>query len=433
MNSEITQELIKKFSSLYNTENNKELEKNITKNGLQKTLINKAVIEENKREFNIELPIIKREDQKESSRCWIYAGINFLKYDISKKLKCNINQIELSYNYISFFDKLEKFNSIYEIVIDEEDVDTSNIFKIGITEAGYWIYFVEIIEKYGLVPLCTMPENINSYNSDMLLKILNEKLKKDIFELLQKKKCYNKEKMMELKENKLFEVYNILAKTIGEPKFNFEYSYTNNNGEKIVLENITPNQFKEKITTNNLRDYISVASFDMENKQYYKKYENKFYQDIYRLTYPTYINIPINELKELTIKQLKDGMAVRFSSEIRKDIDNENGIMDCRIYNYNKISPSERLSKKELLESKESFAAHAMSFSGVHIENNKPVRWKVEDTRNTTRNYKGSYVMNDNFFDKYVYAVYIHKKYLNTKQIEAYNSDAIQVDIDDVF
>ena len=27
MNSEITQELIKKFSSLYNTENNKELEK----------------------------------------------------------------------------------------------------------------------------------------------------------------------------------------------------------------------------------------------------------------------------------------------------------------------------------------------------------------------------------------------------------------------
>lgn len=433
MHSEITQELIKKFSSLYNTENNKELEKNITKNGLQKTLINKAVIQENKREFNIELPIIKREDQKESSRCWIYAGINFLKYDISKKLKCNINQIELSYNYISFFDKLEKFNSIYEIVIDEEDVDTSNIFKIGITEAGYWIYFVEIIEKYGLVPLCTMPENINSYNSDMLLKILNEKLKKDIFELLQKKKCYNKEKMMELKENKLFEVYNILAKTIGEPKFNFEYSYTNNNGEKIVLENITPNQFKEKITTNNLRDYISVASFDMENKQYYKKYENKFYQDIYRLTYPTYINIPINELKELTIKQLKDGMAVRFSSEIRKDIDNENGIMDCRIYNYNKISPSERLSKKELLESKESFAAHAMSFSGVHIENNKPVRWKVEDTRNTTRNYKGSYVMNDNFFDKYVYAVYIHKKYLNTKQIEAYNSDAIQVDIDDVF
>lgn len=433
MNSEITQELIKKFSSLYNTENNKELEKNITKNGLQKTLINKAVIEENKREFNIELPIIKKEEQKESSRCWIYAGINFLKYDISKKLKCNINQIELSYNYISFFDKLEKFNSIYEIVIDEEDVDISNIFKIGITETGYWIYFIEIIEKYGLVPLCTMPENINSYNSDMLLKILNEKLKKDIFELLKKKKCYNKEKMMELKENKLFEVYNILAKTIGEPKFNFDYSYTNNNGEKIVLENITPNQFKEKITTNNLRDYISVASFDMENKQYYKKYENKFYQNIYRLTYPTYINIPVNELKELTIKQLKDGIAVRFSSEIRKDIDNENGIMDCRIYNYNKVLPNQRLSKKELLESKESFAAHAMVFSGVHIENNKPVRWKVEDTRSTSRNYKGSYVMNDNFFDNYVYAVYIHKKYLNTKQIEAYNSDAIQVDIDDVF
>ena len=107
--------------------------------------------------------------------------------------------------------------------------------------------------------------------------------------------------------------------------------------------------------------------------------------------------------------------------------------MDCRIYNYNKVLPNQRLSKKELLESKESFAAHAMVFSGVHIENNKPVRWKVEDTRSTSRNYKGSYVMNDNFFDNYVYAVYIHKKYLNTKQIEAYNSDAIQVDIDDVF
>ena len=433
MKTEISLELIKKFNSLYNTKENREDEKHIIEEGIYDYIIDRNVIKENKREFSIELPQLKRENQQESSRCWIYAGINFLKYDVFNKLNCNINDIDFSCNYISFFDKLEKCNSIYEAVINNGKTSLTDIFKIGITEWGYWIYFVEIIEKYGLVPLNTMPENKNSYNSDFLLNILNEKVKKDVYDLLKKRESCTTEEIKKYKEIKLFEIYNILSKTLGEPKYCFNYSYINKHGEKIRFENVTPIEFKNKITTNNLRDYVAVASFEMENKDYYKKYEKRFYQDIYERTYPTYINVPKNELKELTIKQLKDGMAVRFSSEIRKDIDNKNGIMDCRIFNYNKLQINDRLSTKELLESKESFAAHAMIFTGVNIKNDKPNRWKVEDTRNTSRNYEGSYVMNDNFFDKYVYAVYINKKYLTDNQIKAYKSNSIPVDIDDVF
>lgn len=433
MNKNITNDLINKFRKKYNNKDNKKIESQIKNNSLYKALMDLQIVEVNKKKFTIELPSVKRENQGESFRCWIYAGINFLKYDISRKLNCDINSINLSYNYISFFDKLEKFNSIYETIIEENNPDLDSIFKVGITEWGYWSYFVEIIEKYGIMPYDIMPETVNSLNSKLLLSILNEKLKKDIFCILKYKKSKNTDELMILKEEMLFEVYSILSKIIGEPKLRFNYIYRDNKGDVKKITNISPIQFKNKILELNLRDYISVASFDTKDKKYYRKYENHYFQNIYKSSYPSYINVPINELKELAIKQLKDNIPVRFSSEIRKDIDLENGIMDCRLYQYNKFFQIISLTRKELLESKESSATHAMIFTGVNLENEIPTHWKVEDTRNVCENYNGSYVMNDNFFDKYVYAVYINKKYLNQKQREACDSSPIMVKIDDPF
>ena len=83
MKTEISLELIKKFNSLYNTKENREDEKHIIEEGIYDYILDRNVIKENKREFGVELPQLKRENQQESSRCWIYAGINFLKFEWS--------------------------------------------------------------------------------------------------------------------------------------------------------------------------------------------------------------------------------------------------------------------------------------------------------------------------------------------------------------
>ena len=130
MNKQITLDLIKKFSKKYNNNSlNKIIENAITKNGLEKSCIDNNIIIENQPIFNIELPEGKRYDQKDNYRCWIYAGLNFIKYNIAQNLKINLKNFALSNNYIAFFDKLEKSNNTYENIINLKNTNWDYINK----------------------------------------------------------------------------------------------------------------------------------------------------------------------------------------------------------------------------------------------------------------------------------------------------------------
>ena len=84
---EISLEDIKEFSKEYNSNpTNKIIENAITTNGLEEACLNRDVIAENQFVFNIELPDSKRYHQKDSWKCWIYAGINMIKYNMAKNL-----------------------------------------------------------------------------------------------------------------------------------------------------------------------------------------------------------------------------------------------------------------------------------------------------------------------------------------------------------
>lgn len=57
-----------------------------------------------------------------------------------------------------------------------------------------------------------------------------------------------------------------------------------------------------------------------------------------------------------------------------------------------------------------------MVFTGVHIVDGKIQRWKVEDSYGTEGETNGYYIMNDNFFEKYVSNIVVHKKYMTEEQ-----------------
>lgn len=57
-----------------------------------------------------------------------------------------------------------------------------------------------------------------------------------------------------------------------------------------------------------------------------------------------------------------------------------------------------------------------MTITGVHLENNSPIRWKVEDSYGDKEKVNGYYIMNDNYFDDFVITIIVDKKYLDEKQ-----------------
>ncbi len=193
MNQQISLEDIARFSEQYNKDRkHKIIENSITRNGLENTCIDRQIIIENQPIFNIELPESKRYDQENSYKCWIYAGINVIKHNIAKNLNIDIMNLEISNTHISFFDKLEKSNNTYENIIELENVDLDYIHKekvmqYCVSEGGYWQWFVAIINKYGIVPMNFMPDNIESKNYQKITEIFTEKVKKDITYLLKLK------------------------------------------------------------------------------------------------------------------------------------------------------------------------------------------------------------------------------------------------------
>lgn len=66
-------------------------------------------------EFNLNIKTHNITDQKNSARCWAFAGLNILREKVIKK--CNLDNFELSGSYIAFYDKLERFNILLERLI----------------------------------------------------------------------------------------------------------------------------------------------------------------------------------------------------------------------------------------------------------------------------------------------------------------------------
>mgnify|MGYP001036939131 CR=1 FL=1 len=440
MEKQISFEQIEEFKQIYNSDKtNKIIENAITKNGLENACINRDIIIENQPIFNIELPESKRYNQQDSWRCWIFGGLNLIKHNIAKNLNIDVMNLELSDNYIAFFDKLEKSNNVYENIIELEKIDfdyirKENIIKYAVSEGGYWDFFVAIVNKYGIVPYLFNPNVVESKNYAKIEYLYTEKIKKDIVKLCELKKNGSDKDLLREKKNKLLqENYILLSKILGEPITKFNYEYKDKNGEYKRIENLTPIEFKNQFLDLKLENFVTIGNTPMYNKEYYKVYRRKYTENVYQNSYVKYLNLPIEDLKELTIKQLEDNIPVYMGAHILKFRDKCSGILDTRLYNYKESLNFETLSKEEALNLYDISMHHIMTFTGVNIIDNKPQRWKIEDSYGDSEKVNGYYIMNDNFFNDFVLSVVIDKKYLSDTQLKLLDQEVIDFENDDPF
>ena len=439
---ELTLEDIKAFSKEYNANpTNKIIENAITTNGLENACLDRDIIRENQPVFNIELPDTKRYDQKESWKCWIYAGFNMIQYNMAENLNMNLMDFELSSNYIAFFDKLEKANTTYENIIrlpienaTLEHIKKEQLLKNCVTEAGFSEWFASIIKKYGIVPYSYMPNPKEGEDGDKISRIFREKVKKDVICLLEEKKQgKNEEELRNLTKEYAKQNYIFLSKILGEPPMTFDLEYKDKNGTYISQKCITPMDFKNQYLTLNLDDFVSIANMPMYNKEYNKVYRLKHFGNVYKNSYRQFLNLPIEDLKRCAIEQLKDGIPVCTSIEINsKSVYEKQGILDTRVYNYENTLNMHSLNKREGLDFSEIHLSHCMTITGVNIVDDHIERWKVEDSYGAGPDEKpnGYYTMNDNYFDKFVMDIIINKKYLTEEQRKLLEQEPIVYDID---
>lgn len=435
MNSIISSEDLEEFGKNFRENKNEELQNRLKDNPLLDVCLNAQARDENKFEFNVELEECRRYTQAKSLRCWLFATLNFIKNDIAHNLGQSTMDFEFSANFLNFYDKLEKANHAYQMMIDLDvdlnsfrmcDYETHPILtgylKSPVRENGKINYAVSLLKKYGIVPSSAMPETYNSSNSDDFNNLFMRKVKFDMLEILRLRKengdVYSAKKQM------LSECYSMLAHVLGEPPKTFDYTYNNENGEAVKIEGITPLEFYRSYCKINFDDYIQLANYPIF--EYYKKFKRRFTQDIVEGEEYKFVNIPLSEFSELCVRQLQAGIPVPIACENRKYRDSESKILDTRNFDFEKLFGYRDMTKEQSLSAFDTRSRHVMVVRGVHLEDGKPVRWKVEDSYGDDARINGYYVMNNNYFEKCVFFALINKKFVSDKIIEASKLEPVE-------
>lgn len=368
--------------------------------------IDNDVINTTNNEFNIDMKEYKIYDQKGSMLCWIYASLNLIKRELASKLNVDEEYLDFSVSYISFFDRYEKLNMLYDEIINK-DYEINNIkyllFDL-VNTFGSFASFKYLVDKYGMVLEHQMPSNHNIYLPNDINGILKEKIINDVEKLISTKESKTKNDLNKLKEELLEEDYRILSNIFGEPPKMIDLNF-------LQLDSMTTLEFRDQYVRDILNQYINVTSLNL--LEYNREYELSF--NVPNLETTKYLNVDTTEIKNAITKSLKDGYPVWFGCSYRYmsgSVKNTNGILDSQLYRFDKIGIKKL--PKDIAE-KYSFLNydHAMIFTGVDVRENKSTKWKVLNTFGKENNREGYFVMNSNFFDENVFLFAIKKQYLD--------------------
>jgi bleomycin hydrolase len=384
-----------------------------TGNSLSQLALSREVLDQDNDLFSNVLKGQSITNQKGSERCWLFAALNVLRPEVMKKFK--LETFELSENYLSFWDKLEKANRFLDYMIELADRDPldremSLLLRRPVDEGGWWDYVAALIEKYGVVPADAMPEASNSDNSGLLFSLLGQKLRVDAVALRKmKKNGKTPAELQAAKQKMLEEVYRILVLSVGEPPRQFAWRYAAKDGKPTAPETITPQRFyKEKIGID-LSQYVSVMNHPMH--PYGKNYvfaRSRNMSDGKDLHFP---NVESAEMKEWAIKSICDGQPVWFGCDVGRDQDR--GMMALGLHDYQTLFGVDlTLDKADGLLMRGSISSHAMVLVGVDLVHGKPLKWKVENSWGKDKGKDGYWHLYDSWFDKYVYQLVIRKAYL---------------------
>ncbi|MEA2096903.1 MAG: C1 family peptidase [Candidatus Cloacimonadota bacterium] len=398
--------------------------------GLDEIALNHKSKTEMLHTFSLELTTGKITSQNKSGRCWLFAGLNTMRFKIMKDL--DLKNFELSQTYQMFFDKIEKANYFLENILETLNEETNSrlimwLLSAPLNDGGQWDMFTSIVEKYGVVPKETMPETFASSNSARMNHILTLKLRGYASTL--REDYQNGETIEKLKIDKqkmVFEFYRLLTMFLGIPPKNFTFEYTNKDKKFHRDIDITPKEFYSKYVDIDLKDYISIINAPTKDKPFNKTFTVQYLGNVEGGNMVKYLNVGMKTFKKLALSQLKDGIPVWFGSDVGQKMKRENGILDENIYDYeNALQSKFNLDKADRLDYGESLMTHAMVFTGVNLVDDVPNRWKVENSWGDKNGKKGYFVMSDKWFEEYTYQIVINKKYLQKDLIKAWELEPI--------
>ncbi|KAL4803396.1 peptidase C1B, bleomycin hydrolase [Aspergillus unguis] len=381
-------------------------------------LANRAAYKSDIQVFNVKVPIEGSPitNQRSSGRCWLFASTNIFRVPIMRAY--GLKDFELSQAYLFYWDKIEKANYFFEKIIETADEDITGrlvqkLLEDPVTDGGQWDMVVNLVKKYGLVPHDVYPDNFNAQNSSKMNWLLTAKLREQAFvlrRLASSTKSGEVAQLSSVKEKFLKEIHSLVTIMLGpppSPEKKFTWQYNDPEGKAREIQQ-TPLEFGRRAYSESSRAKVSphrlVSLVNDPRNEYNRLMTVDKLGNVVEGQPLSYVNVEMTTLKQGVIAMLRAGHPVFFGCDVGKFSDRTLGIMDPEILDLTLgFNISLGMDKAQRLTSGETAMTHAMVITAVHIENGKPVRWRVENSWGEASGDKGWYVMSDRWMDEYTF------------------------------
>jgi len=397
---------------------NKYMQNAVTVTTINKLALNRAVVTGIDNSFSCKLDDWAVTNQRNSGRCWIFAGTNLLRVGAMRKM--NRKEFEFSQSYIFFWDKIERANYFLESIIDTADRPDGDrtvdfLLSSPISDGGQWNMFISLIGKHGLVPKTVMPESESSSNSYVMNKFLKAKLREGAKSLRDMRaKGASVKKLREAKHDILAVIYRILSIHLGTPPERFDWQWRDKDNKFHRDGELTPQEFAERYVTLDLDEYACLVHDPRPSSPFGRTFTVAYLGNVVGGEPVKYLNVDIDTMKKVAMHILLDGEPVWFGCDCGPQMARDIGLWDAHLFDYEGVYDTQfTLNKAARLIYHQSKMNHAMLFTGMDVVDGQPRRWRVENSWSDESGKKGFFIMDDSWFDEYMFEIAAHKSYLS--------------------
>jgi bleomycin hydrolase len=430
---ELTQEMIEGlFKSYEKSPSNIVMENALTRVSVHDLALSRAVSTSTDHTFSTLLDDWPVTNQKASGRCWLFAGLNLFRVAAMRTM--NLKDFEFSQNYALFWDKLERANYFLSCIVDAAglplgDRTVDYLLANPLGDGGQWNMFVNVVRKHGLVPKSSMPESQSSSATGAMNGILVAKLRDGARTLRGlAARGAGAEALREATSEILAVIHRILCMHLGRPPRRFVWQW--NDKDRVFHRDpeSTPLEFAARYLQTPLDDYVCLVNDPRDSSPYERTFTVQYLGNVVGGDQVKYLNVRMEVMKDVAMRMLRDGRPVWFGCDVSKHMDRPGGLWDRGLYEYDKVygCPFDLDSDKAArLEYHHSAMNHAMLFTGVDVVDDRPRRWRVENSWGEDNGRKGFYAMNDNWFDEHLFEIAAHRDYLSPELRRALESKPI--------
>ncbi|MBI3942925.1 MAG: C1 family peptidase [Chloroflexi bacterium] len=390
----------------------------VTKNPVHSVAVNREKVNSTNHVYSHVLKTNDVTSQERSGRCWLFAGLNLFRVEAMKRL--NVEKLELSQSYLFFWDKLEKSHYFLENILATLDEPADGrlimfLLQNPIQDGGQWDMFVNLVRKYGVVPKSAMPETESSSNSGTMTSLVTNKLREFAAELRRRASAGEAPESLRQRKMEMMEViYRMLCIHLGEPPQTFYWQWRDKDDQFHRDGDITPLTFYERYVDYDLDSLVCLIHCPTEDKPFNHLYTIGYLGNVVEGQIIRYLNVEMDVFKGSTRAMLLGGKPVWFGCDVGKRIERDLGILDMDLYDYNLLYGTDFTSDKaERITYGQSMMTHAMVFTGINLdEQDRPTKWRVENSWGEKIGDKGFLVMSDPWFEEFVYEVLVEKRFL---------------------